>query len=935
MTDNTSESENLITQGWKQYDADQYNDVIVTWERAIARSRLQKDPATEASALIGMGFAYSKLTQSEKSLAAYQQAAKLYNSLGDRASEASALLTSILTYRDMAQTSQAIATAQQALKIYRELGDRSGEANALGYLGLDYSTLAQYEQSIQAYEQALTFYKQRKDLPNQAIIFNNLGSVYSNKADYGAALTVYQKALEIYRTTNNRFSEASVLLYTLAPLYKNLGQEEQAQDSYRQAIAILATISGDSQASIWDSMGWAHYSLNQYSEAITIYQKALALYQRNGDRINQAAMLMRIGYAQGYGNQYKAAITSYKKALEILETTTDRSETAIAIRDLASAYESDKQPTQAISLYKKALDIFQSLNQIDDEAFVWSQLGYLYKTNTRPELAMDSYRKAIQLYRQSSHRKQESQVLGVLADLFAQQAQPELAIAFYKQAVNLYESIRKDIRQLPREAQEKYTSSIATTYRRLADLLLEQGRIREAQEILDLLKVQDINSYDQANASIPNVQISLQSPERQAINRFDRTIAQPLTTTTVQQLAQPLQETRDRLIQTGNTTASAIGNFDQLIQNPDSILIQNLFVDDQLWVIWSSRNGGSQRVVVPIPEKELRDRVTKLQTQLSDSSSEINDLQKTSETLYNWLIPSALREELQKNPKKQLIFSLDHVTRYIPPTVLYDGKQYLTERYQISTIVTTAVQGARLQPQSTRVLALGTSQAIKGFPALPSVAVELKAIVKQDNTGIYAGHKYLDGEFTIDRLRTSTDHNILHIATHGTFNPQSITRSALLLGDGSMLSIGEIAKFTNLARTDLVVLSACETGLSQVSQNGTEISGISGYFLGRGAKSVVASLWQVSDQSTALMMQKFYGYLSQGMTKAEALQKAQLDLLQLNRLKSSNQALNQLPRAAIAIQSVKSIADRSKAQQDLGYAHPFFWAPFILIGNSQ
>jgi CHAT domain-containing protein len=344
---------------------------------------------------------------------------------------------------------------------------------------------------------------------------------------------------------------------------------------------------------------------------------------------------------------------------------------------------------------------------------------------------------------------------------------------------------------------------------------------------------------------------------------------------------------------------------------------------------------GSHRAVIPIPEEELRDRVTKLQTQLSDSSSDITDLQKNSETLYNWLIPASLQAELQKNPKKQLIFSLDHVTRYIPPTVLYDGKQYLTERYQISTIVTTAVKGERLQPQSARVLALGTSQAIKGFPALPSVAVELKAIVKQDNNGIYAGHKYLDSEFTLDRLRSSQDHNILHIATHGTFDSQSITRSALLLGDGSMLSIGEIAKFTNLARTDLVVLSACETGLSQVSQNGTEISGISGYFLGRGAKSVVASLWQVSDQSTALMMQKFYGYLSQGMTKAEALQKAQLDLLQLNTLTSSSQALTQLPRAAIAITSVKSIDDRPNAHQNIGYAHPFFWAPFILIGNSQ
>jgi CHAT domain-containing protein/Tfp pilus assembly protein PilF len=929
------EPEGLISQGWKQYDADQYRNAIATWEKAIVQAQLQQDPAEEASALVGLGFAYRKLTEGEKSLAAYQRAVKLYNSLGDRKSAASTILNIVIAHRDLAQFDQAIATAQAALKLYGELGDRSGEADALSQMGLDYGSLAQYDQSIQAYEQSLTRYQQLKDLPNQASILNNLGSTYANRAEYSRALNYHQQALEIYRATNDRLSVASLLLYNLAAVYSNLRQEEQARDCYRQAIAILATVPGPSKAEALSSTGWAYYSLDQYSEAIAAYQKALGIYQSTGDLANQAEMLMSIGFAQTYDRKYKAAIASYEKALVILVKTSDRSREGHAIKNLASVYQSDNQPIKAIERYQSALKIFQMLKQTGDEAFVLSQMGFAYGDNAQLALAMDSYRKALQLHRQSGAREQEGQMLGYLADLFNRQAQPELAIAFYKQAVNRYERIRQDIRQLPREAQEKYTSAVASTYRNLADLLLSQGRIREAQEILDLLKVQESSSYDQTSSLQSTVQLSLQPPEQQAIQRFETTISQPLTDAALKKLAQPLQENRDRLIQTGNHQSSAIGNFDQLIQNPDSILVQNLFVNNQLWVIWSSRNGGSHRVVIPLPEKELRDRVTKLQAQLSDSSSDIADLQKNSETLYNWLIPTALQAELQKNPKKELIFSLDHVTRYIPPAVLHDGKQYLTERYQISTIVTTEVKGDRLQPQSTRVLALGTAQALRGFSALPSVATELTAIVKQGNTGIYAGHKYLDGEFTLDRLRTSADHNILHIATHGTFDPQSITRSALLLGDGSLLSIGEIAKFTNLARTDLVVLSACETGLSQVTQDGTEISGISGYFLGRGAKSVVASLWQVSDRSTALMMQKFYGYLSQGMTKAAALQRAQLDLMQLNSPQASNQALAQLPRAAIAIQSVQSIANSPKAHQDMGYAHPFFWAPFILIGNSQ
>jgi CHAT domain-containing protein/Tfp pilus assembly protein PilF len=933
----TPEPESLISQGWKQYEADQYKSAIATWEKAILQAQRQNDPSEEASALIGLGFAHSKLTQDEQSLAAYQRAVKLYNSLGDRKSEASTILNIVIAYRNLAQFDRAIATAQEALKIYTELGDRSGEADSFSQMGLDYDSLSKYDQSIQSYQQSLIRYQELKDLPNQAATFNNLGREYSSKSEYGSALKYHQQALEIYRAANDRLSVASVLLYNLAALYKNLQQEEQAKDCYNQAIVILAAVPGDgrTKAEAWNSTGWAYYSLGQYDQAINNYQKALGIYQKTGDLANQAEMFMSIGFAQNDNRKYQAAIDAYGQALVILEKTSDRAKEGHAIKNLAGVYQSNRQPAKAIELYQKALKTFQMLNQIGDKAFILSQLGFAYMDNDQPELAMDSYRQAFQLHRKSGAKEQQGNMLGRLAELFDRQAQPELAIAFYKQAVNLYEVIRTDIRQLPRETQEKYTSSVATSYRRLADLLLTQGRIREAQEILDLLKIQEASSYDQTSSAQTTVQLDLQTQEQEAIERFEITLTQPLTATTLKTLAQPLAATRDGLIQSGNAKTSAIGNFDKIISNPDTLLIQNLFVNDQLWIIWSSRSGGSRRVVIPITEKELRDRTAQLQTQLSDSSSDIETLRKTSKTLYNWLIPADLQEELQKNPKKQLIFSLDHVTRYIPPTVLYDGKQYLTERYQVSTIVTTDVKGDRLQPQSTRVLALGTSQALKGFSALPSVATELTAIVKQGNTGIYAGHKYLDGEFTLDRLRTSTDHNILHIATHGTFDSQSITRSALLLGDGSLLSISEIAKFTNLSRTDLVVLSACETGLSQVSQDGTEISGISGYFLGRGAKSVVASLWQVSDQSTALMMQKFYGYLSQGMSKAEAIQKAQLDLLQLNNLKASSQALAQLPRAAIAIQSVKSIDPRPNAHQDIGYAHPFFWAPFILIGNSQ
>jgi len=193
---------------------------------------------------------------------------------------------------------------------------------------------------------------------------------------------------------------------------------------------------------------------------------------------------------------------------------------------------------------------------------------------------------------------------------------------------------------------------------------------------------------------------------------------------------------------------------------------------------------------------------------------------------------------------------------------------------------------------------------------------------------IYPGKIRLDAAFTASSLRDNRDpFRILHIATHGSFNPKSITASFLLLGDGSRLPITDIATLTNLNTTHLVVLSACETGLSGSAQDGTEISGISGYFLYRGAKSVMASLWNVNDASTALMMQQFYKHLASGMTKAEALQAVQQDFIQ-----GKLTAKDAPARADVEVRVEPGT--RATQSQLSTFSHPYYWAPFILIGNS-
>jgi CHAT domain-containing protein len=167
---------------------------------------------------------------------------------------------------------------------------------------------------------------------------------------------------------------------------------------------------------------------------------------------------------------------------------------------------------------------------------------------------------------------------------------------------------------------------------------------------------------------------------------------------------------------------------------------------------------------------------------------------------------------------------------------------------------------------------------------------------------------------------------ILHIATHGKFESGRPENSFLLSGTGEELKIDQIKTLQNYMRdTHLVVLSACETALGGVDADGMEMSGISFYFLTNGAKAVIASLWLVNDASTSQLMQQFYQNLSTGkMTKSEALREAQITMIQ-GKIQSSNTNRS----------SVNYTPGQSRNSESISrnLSHPYYWSPFILIGN--
>jgi CHAT domain-containing protein len=639
----------------------------------------------------------------------------------------------------------------------------------------------------------------------------------------------------------------------------------------------------------------------------------------------------------------------------------DRNGEGLSLNNLGTVYNSLRQYQKAIDYYQQSLAIKKQIGNLNGEGNSLSNLGTVYFFIGQYQKAIDYYQQSLALQKQIGDRDGEGSSLNNLGALFAQQKQPELAIVFYKQAVNTYESIRKDIKGLSKVEKESYLNTIAQTYRNLADLLLKQGRILEAQQVLELLKVEEIRTYTRNTRAVDDAKVIATNPaETKTAGKHNSLIALGLRVDQCEQqkcpqLSQLIQQ-REVIATEYEQTAQALikeirdrkSNDDQFFDprkvakmneivsaQPNTVLIYPLILKDKIWVLWASKGGITKSIEVPnVGLEKVSSNVLKLRN-LLQSPNNLEELQQTSKQLYDWLIPAELQAELNANKIEHLIFAPDSVTRYIPMGVLFDGKKYLIENYTIATIISADLTNttARLpnSAKSTSILAAGLSQSISGFSPLPNVLTEINAIVRtadNPNSGIYDGIKLLDRTFTRENLRDNLgNHAIAHIATHGKFVSGDADKSFLVLGDGKTLPIPEIEKFRGLEKLHLVVLSACQTALGGTNGDGTEIAGISYYFLNTGAKAVIASLWEVSDDSTSLLMQQFYNNLAKStastpITKAEAMRQAQLSLLQ-----KQITAKDSIRRGTLAV------VYEAGAKPTDNYAHPYYWSPFIIIGN--
>ena len=717
------------------------------------------------------------------------------------------------------------------------------------------------------------------------------------------------------------------------------------------------------------NQGIQQYQTNQVAASLQSWQQALAIYRELHNRQGEGDALGNLGRAYKNLGNYAKAIEYHQQALAIARELKDRQSEGYALGSLGLAYNSLSNYAKAIEYHQQALAISRELKDRQGEVYALNNMGIAYLHLSNYAKAIEYEQQALAIAREIGDRTVEGIALRIIGGTLAKQQQPELAIVFYKQSVNVRESIRHDLRKLPRESQETYAQSVAGTYRSLADLLIQQGRLPEAQAVLELLKLRELRDFTR-DAGIDSPGINLARVEDAALKQ----ILQHYTT--IGEFSQKidaceqshcpelkqLQEQRDQLNEAVKTelnqqravlakyfsTESATLVPEKLnaearrIVNaqPGTVLIYPLVLKDKIQFLLALKAGDGAVTFRPFETHVSAETLFKtIQTfrQQLQSPGNLAALQATSQQLYTWLI-KPLEPELNNPAIKHLVFAPDSTTRYIPLAALFDGKHYLIDRFSISTITAASTTNtsetfAKLTVNDSFLLAAGASTFANANP-LDNVPAELDAIVKLPNgsktQGIYPGVELLNTQFDFEALKANLKgHRILHIATHGKFQPGRPEDSYLLPGRGQNLTTALIDQLGSYGLGDihLVVLSACETAVGDRASDGIEIPGISYFFLKNEVKAVMASLWSVNDASTSLMMQQFYKQLATGKTtKAEALQ-----IVQQQFITGKLTAKDAPSRSPILIPK-DSPQTRQSSNGD--FSHPFYWAPFILIGNS-
>ena len=818
---------------------------------------------------------------------------------------------------DAGQITQAALNWQQAAIAFEESGDRLQRAKSLINQSQALQDLGLYPKACRVLLQAFdrqpecttqqldsltrSFARQTEITDVDAIGLRSLGNVLRRQG----MLQQSEKLLRLSLSAVRPAESASTLL-ALGNVQQALGDRIRDRWNYNKVTEII-----DRQQ--------PKIALEPYSDAFLAYEnaakeKAPSLVRLQA-RLNYLALSLEI--QDWWQLQISRRLDSWQRY--------DRSYLIEAAANFSNLLNSElnQNQKQLIAAIEADLDdlpatregIYARLNYVES-------LDRLGQTNRVKQILQTALSQA----RTLEDRLAESYILGYLGRYYAGQDKIDEAIALTDRALIMAQS------QVDRDARE-----VGYLWQsQLGQLLEQQGKIEDATtaytlayNTLDSLRT-DLNANDRV------VQFNFRQEVKPVYLKLaDLLLRSPSSTSAdnlelARQVIESLQRAElDNFFQDPcSTTADATITIDRL--DPQAAVIYPIVLGDRLEIILSVAQKPLQRFTVPVTldtvDRTLDLLYDSLYNQGIDNSAvnifsttpldpqesieNIKTLLPILQQLHSWLI-EPLETHLASNKVQTLVFVLNGRLQNVPMAALYDGQQYLLQKYGVALAPSLQLIDTQPTPRTkTKVLAAGVSQQIEIqgviFPALDNVPEELRQI----KAVFPKTQQLLNREFTVETIeqQLQADFSVVHLATHGVFSSDP-EQTFIITGDRQIIDIDTLSVLLNSNRNkpELIVLSACDTAAGDEQA----ILGLAGVAV-RSASSTIASIWSVEDAFTTELMTQFYHEFENPNTKkVAALQQAQLSLMSSLRAKPPLPELEQLP------------------------PHPYYWASYVLVGNWQ
>ncbi len=782
---------------------------------------------------------------------------------------------------------EAITAWQKAAQQYHQ-GDRMNEALSLSYLSLAQQELNQWEAAKQSISQSVELLQTTKPSADTIVwaqILNTQANLQLHTGKAETAIATWQQAQKYYERSGDTMGSLGSQI-NQAQALQSLGFYRRSKQELETLTQKLATMpDSEVRVSGLRSLGLALHVIGD-AKSQQVLEQSLASANKIQAKTQLSSILSSLGKNASELQDPENALNYLEDAEKAATNPTEELQARLARFKLLIDYNKLEYATKLVpqlqqqlaelppshnSLYA-AINFVATLNKLvnPDQILPIKQLAELMAVTVKSAILIQdapAEAHALQQWGQLYSRTQEWSEAKKLADkslniarqlqaddiiaqsawqvgkLYKQKGNKLEAITAYTEAVKALKSVRGDLVAVNPDVQFSFRESVEPVYRELVGLLLSeqpsQPELMQARELIESLQLAELDNFFREACL----------DKAQQIDQVD----------------------------------------------PTAAIIYPIILPDRLAVIISQAKQPLRYYVTRIPQAEIEQTLDNLLISLNPVS-DFKDRERFSAQIYDWLIRPALQEQALKDVKT-LVFVLDGKLRNIPMAALYDGQQYLIEKYAVALSPGLQLMAAQsFQQHKINAFVGGISKSRSGFAALPAVESEVKQISQTVGSNLL-----LNQQFTSKALsqRVSGNTNVVHLATHGQFSSR-IEDTYLLTWDGQV-NVKELSLLLNNRHGDsskaieLLVLSACDTATG----DDRAVLGLAGLAVKSGARSTIATLWPIKDQAAEMLMTSFYKQLQQPKTtKAEALRQAQIQLIR---------------------------------QTD--FRDPFFWSAFILVGN--